>query len=188
MKKNNIKYNENISMIDRIAMIKSIVESCFTENEETGETLYTPYYRYFSELINFVSYFVMGVTFDDSESMYDAILADKEIMDLYEEYKQSKIRYEILNEANDIIEFKKLQIIHSEKSAFDNLLNSINELVTRIKDNLNLEEIKPLIQKLSTIEKLDEIDTMVKSNIITQVNNNKKTARTKKESSIKEKK
>jgi len=170
MKKDNLVMKETLTVRERAAMTMDIVDSYFNKNEETGEVVYTPYFRDMAELIAFVTYFIEGISFDENENLYEAIMNDDDVMYFYHEYLNMHVlRDKINNDVYDIVEFKKQQIIHNNKSSLDSLLDTINEVVKKLDDSLNIKEIMPLIPKLTSMKDLDEkalVDAMIASRVI----------------------
>ncbi|MFQ7208621.1 MAG: hypothetical protein ACLRPZ_04165 [Coprococcus sp.] len=141
MIKNNPKIKENISMLDQINAIKSIVSSCFTELNGTIE--YTPYYQRTAEFNAIAMNFLEGITFEDKDSVF-AVENDKEIFDLVKKFyynieeqaeNENEENYEYINIMNfvesnvtKIVEFEKNKIIHRNEKLEDKIALGIESV------------------------------------------------------------
>lgn len=141
MIKNNPKIKENISMLDQINAIKSIVSSCFTELNGTIE--YTPYYQRTAEFNAIAMNFLEGITFEDKDSVF-AVENDKEIFDLVKKFyynieeqaeNENEENYEYINIMNfvesnvtKIVEFEKSKIIHRNEKLEDKIALGIESV------------------------------------------------------------
>lgn len=141
MIKNNPKIKENISMLDQINAIKSIVSSCFTELNGTIE--YTPYYQRTAEFNAIAMNFLEGITFEDKDSIF-TIENDKEIFDLVKKFyynieeqaeNENEENYEYINIMNfvesnvtKIVEFEKNKIIHRNEKLEDKIALGIESV------------------------------------------------------------
>lgn len=141
MIKNNLKIKENISMLDQIKAIKSIVSSCFTELNDKIE--YTPYYQRTAEFNAIARNFLEGITFEDKDDIF-AIEGDKEIFDLVKKFyynieeqaeNENKENYEhisimdfVQHNVSEIVEFEKNKIIHRNEKLEDKIALGIESV------------------------------------------------------------
>ena len=130
MIKNNPKIKENISLIDEIKAIKTIVSSYFTETE--GVIEYTPYYSQMSTLFAIIDNFLDGVELDENNDSFETIMNDSEICSLIKRFyyniensedsknenKKNQKYIDLLNRVllnvNEIVDFKKQELIHRD--------------------------------------------------------------------------
>lgn len=106
MKKNNVRIKKNISFVDEINAIKSVVGSHFTGGN------YTPYYRDMATVIAIVDNFIDGIKFEDDETIYDSVCDDKEIMSIIYDFKQTERMKNIDKNIDDIVYFERERISH----------------------------------------------------------------------------
>lgn len=116
MVKDDPRFKEKFSLQDRINTIEFIVNACFTEDSESGEVAYTPYYRSVAQIISVANYFMEGIEFEEDEDIYSSIQSDEEIKAmidtfLYDGRTGGKILEDIATDVDDIIDFKKRQLI-----------------------------------------------------------------------------
>lgn len=130
MKRNNMRIKENITIIDKIKAINSIVDAHFEYNRVEKEMKYTPYYNEMANVIAIARNFIEGVEFEDKDLVYDLAMNDDELRSLVnrffyniEETKDAEKENEqnqeyiylfndIQNEVSKIVKFKKEQLIH----------------------------------------------------------------------------
>lgn len=130
MIKNNPRIKENISFIDEINAIETIVSSYFTEKDNIVE--YTPYYSQMSTFFAIIENFLDGVELNENEDSFETIVSDKEIYNLIKRFyyntekfkntekdnKENSEYIDLLNRVllnvNDIVEFKKQKLIHRD--------------------------------------------------------------------------
>ena len=148
MKKNNVKIKGSLSLSDRIAITNIVANNHFSENEVTGEIDYTPYFRELSFINSFAEYVLDGVEFDEEDDIYESVISDIELNDLYDDWTGTFEYIHICNYVNDMVEFKKQQLIHSKKSSLDSLLNTIADVVKKMDESLNMNDISALLPKL----------------------------------------
>ena len=160
MIKNNAKIKKSLSLSDRIAITNIVVNSHFTENETTGEIDYLPYFRELSFVTSFAEIVLEGVEFDENDNIYESIIGDSELNVLYEDWTGTFEYIHICNDVNDMVEFKRQQMIHNKKSSLDNLLDAITDVVKKMDESLNIGEnfnqeevINQIINSISNKEK-----------------------------------
>lgn len=92
MIKNKTTMKQSLSLDDIIAFVEKVVSGYFQEELDengapTGEVIYTPYFR--DQMISalFVQYAVNGLEFEEGENPYVSIVADPELMSMYDKWK-----------------------------------------------------------------------------------------------------
>lgn len=178
MKKNNPRIKENITIVDRINVIESIVSSAFTYNEKDNTYEYTPYYMDMAEIIAIADNFLEGIKFEKDDQVYDLIINDAEISSLVlkfypDDASSANKNYIILmNEINkyavDRIEFKKQYLIHNNEGLTK--IGEFCESLTKAMSNftkLNLQGISDndISDVIATIKRIGESD-ITEDNII----------------------
>lgn len=176
MIKNKVKVIKNISIEEQALLINSIVDAHFDE-DETGKLEYSPLFVEVSKVVNFIGHFVNGVTFEENESMYDAIVNDKQLMRIYR--KSNKYFKEILGKVEDIVEYKKAKLIHT--SPLDELLGEITKIVKETNESLNLKDIATLLPELAKLGKGFNQKEMVAQVLKSMPKDHKKPTKTKEE-------
>lgn len=168
MKKDNIKIKENITIIDEINAIESIVSFYFTDDE------YTPYYADIAEINAIARFFLDGIEFDENDNIANIVLNDPEIYDLVlkfyfdiadtdEAKNQNKENERYINiwrrvtsHVQDMVDFEKQKRVYSNQLSNDlqllisqqnNSLSTLNEFLNVVIDTfgnfskLNLQEL-----------------------------------------------
>lgn len=176
MIKNKVKVIKNISLEERVLMINSIVDAHFDE-DETGKLEYSPLFVEISKVVNFIGHFVIGVTFEENESMYDAVVNDKQLMRIYR--RSNKCFKEILKKVDEIVEYKKAKLIHS--SPLDELLGEITKIVKETNESLNLKDMATLLPELAKLGKNFNQKEMVAQVLKSMPKDHKKPSKTKEE-------
>ena len=69
----------SLTLEDRINIINMIVNSYFQDDD--GEIKYTPYFSEIGKIIAIAKYLISGISFDNGESIYDAVTNDEELND-----------------------------------------------------------------------------------------------------------
>lgn len=92
MIKHKTTMKQSLSLDDIIAFVEKVVSGYFQEELDengapTGEVIYTPYFR--DQMISalFVQYAVNGLEFEEGENPYVSIVADPELMSMYDKWK-----------------------------------------------------------------------------------------------------
>ena len=128
-------------MSDKVAAIRGIVSSYFTDGE------YTPYYAAISETIAIVTYFIEGLEFEENESVYECSIRDDEVKELIDEFYTGNGRAKLTmdfvkKQVEDIVEFEKEEMIHSHPN-MDKIIEACNVIIDSL-DNfskLNITEL-----------------------------------------------
>jgi len=154
MKIKNLIIKPTISIVERISMTDSIVDSYFIENDVTGEIEYVPYYKLMSELLSFIDYYTEGITFDEEESRYDSSSFSEQLMRQFNEFKSGNQEFiDILLDVKDIVEFKKQQLIHNKKTSLDSLLNELKDILSKFNGTFDMEMLTSLLPELAKLGK-----------------------------------
>lgn len=144
MVKNEVKVKEKISLALRSLITDTIADGCFTY-DESGEVKYVPYFKEMATVIAFATYILEGVEFDKDENIYETVMNDKELVVIYREWTHSGIYNMIKNDVDDIIEFKKQQLLRQN----DTVAKYVTELL-----QLQIEVQKLQKQVLQQQEKI----------------------------------
>lgn len=133
MVKKDVKIKEYINIEEKAIITNHLVDSYFVERLD-GTIGYTPYMVDVALVTAFFLYCVEGIKFDEEENIYNTVVSDKELMDLYtttlsvqldnDEHPNIKIVREInsiMRDVVDMVEFRKQQIVHSNSGLNDKL-------------------------------------------------------------------
>lgn len=145
MKKHNVTVKKSLSLTDKIQYSQFLAESCFREKED-GTTEYTPFFREVGEITAFFSCCVTGLELESTkdtdgntrtESLYAAVTADEELMELYrlvlDSPKNGPYRtllsqlWQAKGTARELVEFRKQKLIHEKKDSLSALLDTFTE-------------------------------------------------------------
>lgn len=187
MKKNNVRIKENISFVDIMTAIESIVPQYFTYNEVTGETEYTPYYSEMATKIAMVKYFMEGVEFEDNDNVYELIISDGEIVNCINQFyytsneKLVNIIDMVTSNVEKIVDFKKEKLIHEDNdikeyfASMSNMFNSFEDFLNvmvnsfRTFSNLDLSKITPEMMEMAQKFAIGLKDKNITPDILTDV-------------------
>lgn len=187
MKKNNVRIKENISFVDIMTAIESIVPQYFTYNEVTGETEYTPYYSEMATKIAMVKYFMEGVEFEDNDNVYELIISDGEIVNCINQFyytsneKLVNIIDIVTSNVEKIVDFKKEKLIHEDNdmkeyfASMSNMFNSFEDFLNvmvnsfRTFSNLDLSKITPEMMEMAQKFAIGLKDKNITPDILTDV-------------------
>lgn len=149
MKKINpqIKNEFTLKMQDEVDAIEMIADMFFrevTDKDGNTETKYTPYLEKIGQVNAIVRYFLEGIEFDDGEDVYDAVMDDKDIRPLIEQFlipygekitnptREQKIMGQIMDKVYDMIEFRKAKMIAQAQNESNAILTyKIIELIEK---------------------------------------------------------
>ena len=173
MTKQTITVKETISLVDRIDMTNLMVAYQFSTDSDGTET-YAPYYRVIGELIGFIDNFVEGITFEKDEDRFEVVSADVELMIAHQMFCEDNTQYkEIVTDVNAMVEFKKAQMLQSQKpinievttiSKFDDAIvkfaETLEKIVTELPKNFNTKSIQPFMDKINAISNPDMKDVV----------------------------
>ena len=136
MRKNNVKIKDNITIVDEISVIQSIVEYYFTDNE------YTPYYADMAKATAVAQNFLDGVEFEAEDYVYECVMTNEDISKCVNKFlippvSKSDAQYfnrmeRIMKKVEDIVEFKKQKLIHNTDA-----FSIVGDMCLAIKDILD---------------------------------------------------
>ena len=187
MKKDNVRIKENISFVDIMTAIESIVPQYFTYNEVTGETEYTPYYSEMATKIAMVKHFMEGVEFEDNDNVYELIISDGEIVNCINQFyytsneKLINIINMVTSNVEKIVDFKKEKLIHEDNdmkeyfASMSNMFNSFEDFLNVMVDsfrtfsNLDLSKITPEMMEMAQKFAIGLKDKNITPDILTDV-------------------
>lgn len=148
MKKDDVRIKSNITIIDEITAIKSMVSYYFTDNE------YTPYYADMAKVTVVAENFLDGIEFDPEDYVYQLVVENDDIYKCVKKFiypSASKLdadyfaRMErVMKQVNDIVEFRKQKLIHNSDA-----FSIVGEMCQVIADtlsnfaNLNIQALTP---------------------------------------------
>lgn len=119
MKKDNVRVKSDITIVDEITAIESMVAYYFTDNE------YTPYYADMAKVTVIAENFLDGVEFESEDYVYQLVMENDDIYECVKKFleiptSQDKenvdcyVRMEkIMKQVDDVVEFKKQKLIHN---------------------------------------------------------------------------
>ena len=117
MKKDNVRIKNNITIVDEISAIESIVSYYFTDGE------YTPYYAEMGKITAVAQNFLDGVEFEAEDYVYECVMTNDDLYKCVNKFlvpsaiktdAQYYSRMErIMKQVDDIVEFQKQRIIHN---------------------------------------------------------------------------
>lgn len=136
MKKENVKIKSNITIVDEISTIQSIVEYYFTDDE------YTPYYADMAKITAVAQNFLDGVEFEAEDYVYECVMANDDLYKCVNKFLvssaiKSDAQYynrmeRIMKQVEDIVEFKKQKLIHNTDA-----FSIVGDMCLAIKDILD---------------------------------------------------
>lgn len=148
MIKNNPRIKNNITIVDEISVIKTVVDSYFTNNE------YTPYYAERAMVIGIALNFLEGIQFEDGDSIYDLIISNNDLYSLIKKFTTpsvsnigkecSAIFDRVVNMVDDIVDFRKQKLIHqnSIEGTIENFFKDLNKAMSNFA-NMNVSALTP---------------------------------------------
>lgn len=136
MRKNNVKIKDNITIVDEISAIQSIVEYYFTDGE------YTPYYADMAKTTVVAQNFLDGVEFEAEDYVYECVMTNDDLYKCVNKFLvssaiKSDAQYynrmeRIMKQVEDIVEFKKQKLIHNTDA-----FSIVGDMCLAIKDILD---------------------------------------------------
>lgn len=140
MKKNNphIKNLYSISLEIKVNIINMIVNSCFQE-DEYGDVEYTPHFKDFGITLAISKYLIDGIDFGEEEDIYNSIINDIEVKQLVDEIVNRDEFQDLLDDAIDIIDFKKKMIIAKSNRIDDNIIRKALEVINKKSEKIEKE-------------------------------------------------
>lgn len=149
MIKENMRIKDNITLMDKVNAVESIVSSYFQDGD------YTPYYAEMAEIIAVVTYFIEGITLEDDDNIYDLYNKDDELRELVDRFisddnlanldiPEAEIMCWIRNHVYDKVDYLKENIIHSNPN-LDTIVEAANVIIGTLSNfsKLNLSAMSP---------------------------------------------
>ena len=124
MQKDNVRVKSDITIVDEITAIESMVSYYFTDNE------YTPYYADMAKVTVIAENFLDGVEFESEDYVYQLVMENDDIYECVKKFleiptSQDKesvdcyVRMEkIMKQVDDVVEFKKQKLIHNSDAFY----------------------------------------------------------------------
>lgn len=169
MKKNDVRIKKQLSLSEKVAIINITADSYFTVNDKTNEVLYTPYYKEIGLITAFGMRALEGVTFDEDEDIYSAIINDYtqlgevSLYDMYLSWLDDN--KDLLIDVKDVVEFKKAKLLQSTSES-EEVFRSINEISYSVNKVANL--INQVLETANS--KLAELDVKILEKIAKKLN------------------
>lgn len=107
MKKDNVRVKSDITIVDEITAIESMVSYYFTDNE------YTPYYADMAKVTVIAENFLDGVEFESEDYVYQLVMENDDIYECVKDFIDAPLMEKIMKQVGDIVEFKKQKLIHN---------------------------------------------------------------------------
>ena len=107
MKKDNVRVKSDITIVDEITAIESLVSYYFTDNE------YTPYYADMAKVTVIAENFLDGVEFESEDYVYQLVMENDDIYECVKDFIDAPLMESIMKQVEDIVEFKKQKLIHN---------------------------------------------------------------------------
>lgn len=149
MIKENMRIKENITLMDKVNAVESIVASYFQGGD------YTSYYAEMSEIIAIVTYFMEGIILEKDDSIYELYEKDDELRELVDRFipddhlvnldiPEAEIMRWIRNQVRDKVEYIKENIIHNTPD-LDTIVEAANVIIGTLSNfsKLNLSAMSP---------------------------------------------
>ena len=159
MKKENVKIKSNITIVDEISTIQSIVEYYFTDDE------YTPYYADMAKITAVAQNFLDGVEFEAEDYVYECVMTNDDLYKCVNKFLvssaiKSDAQYynrmeRIMKQVEDIVEFKKQKLIHGSDTikAIGDLCDSVTTVLNNIAEMNSPENIQMAKEFMEEIKK-----------------------------------
>lgn len=177
MIKENMRIKENITLMDKIDAVESIVSSYFQNGD------YTPYYAEMAEIIAVVTYFIEGITLEDDDNIYDLYEKDDELHNLVDQFipknisvtqftpKNEMMRW-VRNNVHDKVTYIKENVIHSTPD-LDTIVEAANVIIDTCSNfsKLNLSAMSPEDIELgrSVLQKINDSGVEITPESITEI-------------------
>lgn len=159
MKKDNVRIKNNITIVDEISAIESIVSYYFTDGE------YTPYYAEMGKITAVAQNFLDGVEFEAEDYVYECVMTNDDLYKCVNKFLvpsaiKSDAQYynrmeRIMKQVEDIVEFKKQKLIHGSDTikAIGDLCDSVTTVLNNIAKMNSPENIQMAKEFMEEIKK-----------------------------------
>lgn len=177
MLKENMRIKENITLMDKIDAVESIVSAHFQNGD------YTPYYADMAEIIAVVTYFIEGITLEDDDNIYDLYEKDDELHNLVNQFilknisvtqftPQNEIMRWVKNNVYDKVAYIKENVIHSTPD-LDTIVEAANVIIDTCSNfsKLNLSSMSPEDIELgrNVLQKINDSGIEITPESITEI-------------------
>lgn len=177
MIKENMRIKENITLMDKIDAVESIVSAHFQNGD------YTPYYADMAEIIAVVTYFIEGITLEDDDNIYDLYEKDDELHNLVNQFilknisvtqftPQNEIMRWVRNNVYDKVVYIKENVIHSTPD-LDTIVEAANVIIDTCSNfsKLNLSSMSPEDIELgrSVLQKINDSGVEITPESVTDI-------------------
>lgn len=189
MKKTNpeIKTEYTITMQDEINAINMIADMFFRDVESEDGTvsiIYTPYLEKIGQVNAISRYFISGIEFDEDEDVYNAVMDDKDIRPLIDNFFiphekdvkniefHQKIFCDVMDKVYDIVEYRKavnLAQIQNESNSV--LTYKLLELIEK-ENEKNDKEIKTNEKLSAWVDKQHEHEEKINELVTPEMQKN----------------
>lgn len=166
MKKDNVRFVDNILLGDRKDYVEMIADAVFSIDDE-GDALYRPYLFEEAFELGFYIYAVAGIEFEmvehdgvqELENILDVCRADKEVTTLFKEYNDNKfsdraivdVLWDIAGEARELIEFRKDEYLAHRRDTVGEIADGLYQ-IGRLIEAIDFEKLDSniIVQSLVT--------------------------------------
>lgn len=177
MKKNNPRIKKDYrSLENKMNAVETIVDSCFRTFEDADGTIlttqYTPYFKKIGQVVAIVNYFLEGIELDEEDGLdiYHAVMDNKETRSLIDEFfkagsfsqsSPASFFKELLNEANDIVEYRKAMLVaEAQNKANAALTRKMNELLD-MEQEKNKKQLQTMENLNAWIEEQQRLNSLI---------------------------
>lgn len=163
---NEIKLKDKVSLDDKIKIVNTVVNSCFLNGE------FTPYYKDYTLKMCFGLYILEGVEFEENEDIAELVEDRNELSELWRIWQDDSISWDLTQDINDIVDFKKKQLLNENNEINKLLIDLVKEQIETVKlqkkvlentDKINGQYSKEEIMRITEAseklsDKLKDID------------------------------
>lgn len=160
-----VQTRRSLPLFDVGGFVEDSANGCFVNIEsEDGsiETRYAPYYRDIYIGKNILKYYTNIKEIDSIERLEKMVFGDSfGIVHVIKDSINIKQLDEIICAIDDLIEFKKQQLLNNEKSGLDELTNNLNNILKTIDkkiENFDVESLGEYVPEIVDIFKSGKLD------------------------------
>lgn len=143
---NEVKLKDKVSLDDKIKIVNTVVNSCFLNGE------FTPYYKDYTLKMCFGLYILDGVEFEENEDIAELVEDRNELSELWRIWQDDSISWELNQDINDIVDFKKKQLLNENNEINKLLIDLVKEQIETVKLQKRVLEDADKINKQCTPE------------------------------------
>ena len=155
----------SLPLFDVGSFVEDVTNGCFVdiENEDGSiETIYAPYYKDIFIGKNILKYYTNIKELDSLDRLEKLVFGDSiGIIDIIKDSINIKQLSEILGAIDDLIEFKKQELLNNKKSGLDSLADSLNNILKTIDkkiENFDVESLGEYVPEIIDIFKSGKLD------------------------------